>query len=89
MPDVADSANDTMELELHASLSLQRKQAERIANQRREHEEKHRAAGVCLNCKETITAGTLYCPPLSGDGISECQQDHEVRTSKRRQQSWA
>jgi hypothetical protein len=90
MPDVADSANDTMELELNASLSLQRKQREKIAKDRREYEEKHAERGECLNCKEQIAVGTLYCPPLDAAAKkSECQQDHEARTSKRSQQSWA
>lgn len=97
MPDLADDANNTVEIELAASLSVQRKNAERIAKQRKEHEEKNLAAGICLNCRETIATGTLYCPPLDPkydkDGKltnkSECQTDHEGRLGKRRQQAWA
>jgi cytochrome c553 len=89
MPDIADSANDTVEIELAASLSVQRKAAEKLSQQRREHEERNLAAGVCLNCRDSIEKGTLYCPPLDGQGKSECQQDHERRLGTRRQQTWA
>jgi hypothetical protein len=88
MPDIADAANETAEIELAASLSVQRQAAERIAKERKEHEEKNLAAGVCLNCREAITKGTLYCSPLKGEGKSECQEDHEKRIGKRRQ-TWA
>jgi hypothetical protein len=89
MPDIADAANDTVEIELAASLSVQRKAAEKIARERKEHEERNLAAGVCLNCRESIDKGTLYCPPLVSGGKSECQQDHEKRIGNRGQKSWA
>lgn len=89
MPDAADSANDTVEIELRASLSVQRKAAEKIAKERKEHEERNLAAGICLNCREAVEKGTLYCLPLRGEGKSECQQDHEKRVGNRRAQSWA
>lgn len=77
MPDVADDANQTIELELQARISAVRK-----------HTGQHLVPkGVCHNCEADLQAGALFCAPV-GDGLSECQADYERRTKRRGVAVW-
>jgi hypothetical protein len=73
MPDIADNASDTIELELRARISAVRKHTgPQLA-----------AIGVCHNCEADLAPGKLFCSPLAeGPGMSECQQDYERRVRR-------
>lgn len=71
MPDIADAAEQTIELELAAHLSAIK---ERIGPQLV-------PIGVCHNCEADLEPGKLFCAPV-GTGLSECQTDYEYRTRR-------
>lgn len=73
MADIADAAEQTIELELSAAVSAIRKKTGPQLG----------PVGVCHNCGEEIAAGMLFCAPL-GEGLSECQVDYEHRTRRGR-----
>jgi hypothetical protein len=83
MPDVADDAAQTIELELQARISAVRKHTgQHLVPKVNERTGKI----VCHNCDCEIAPGKLFCDPLPADPnkprkteISECQEDYENR----------
>lgn len=73
MADIADAAEQTIELELGAALAAIRARTGPPLE----------SVGVCHNCGEEIAAGTLFCAPVGG-GLSECQLDFEHRMRRGR-----
>jgi RNA polymerase-binding transcription factor DksA len=71
MADIADAAEQTIELELSAQIAAIRKKTGPQLE----------AIGVCHNCGDEIAVGTLFCAPL-GAGLSECQMDYERRAKR-------
>jgi len=73
MADIADAAEQTIELELTAAITaIRSKTGPQLA-----------PAGVCHNCGDEIAAGTLFCAPV-GAAMSECQVDFERRSKRGR-----
>jgi len=72
MPNEADLADQTIELELRAQLAAVRKQTGPQLE----------ALGFCHNCGEKLEKNALFCSPIHGAGLSECQQDYEHRTRR-------
>lgn len=73
MADIADAAEQTIELELSAALTaIRSKTGPQLMSM-----------GVCHNCGDEIAAGTLFCAPI-GTGLSECQVDFERRSKRGR-----
>lgn len=68
MPNEADLADQTIEIELKAHLAaVRRKTGPQLE-----------PIGVCHNCGERVEYGKLFCAPV-GSGLSECQVDYEYR----------
>jgi hypothetical protein len=72
MPDIADAADSTIQIELAARISAVRS---RTGPQLE-------AIGCCHNCAEPLTKNALFCSPIDAAGLSECQQDYEKRTRR-------
>lgn len=72
MPDIADAADSTIQLELNAHLSaIRQRPGPQLA-----------PIGVCHNCEAELGHGKLFCAPI-GAGLSECQEDFERRVKRR------
>jgi RNA polymerase-binding transcription factor DksA len=74
MADVADAAEQTIELELQAQLSAIRRHTGPVLE----------AIRMCHNCSESLPQGQLFCSPLVDFGLSECQVDYENRAKRTR-----
>ena len=71
MPDIADAAENTIQLELNAQLSaIRSRTGPQLA-----------PIGCCHNCEADVGPGQLFCEPI-GSGMSECQQDYEKRVRR-------
>lgn len=68
MPNEADMADQTIELELTAALAAVRARAGRQLA----------PIGCCHNCEADVEPGKLFCAAVRG-GMSECQEDYEKR----------
>jgi RNA polymerase-binding transcription factor DksA len=73
MADIADAAEQTIELELTAAVAAIRKKTGPQLE----------AVRVCHNCGDEIAPGTLFCAPV-GNAMSECQVDYERRSKRSR-----
>jgi len=72
MPDIADAADSTIQLELAAHLSAIRSRTGPPLE----------AIGMCHNCGEKLERNSLFCSPLVASGLSECQVDYEKRVKR-------
>jgi hypothetical protein len=75
MPNEADMADQTIELELQASLTAVRaRRAPDLVPK-----------GMCHNCDSEVEPGKLFCAAVAeGPGLSECQEDYERRVRRGR-----
>jgi hypothetical protein len=71
MSDIADNADQTIQLELSA----------RLAAVRRNTGPQLAPICMCHNCEADLEPGKLFCAAL-GDGLSECQEDYEKRVRR-------
>jgi len=73
MPDLADMADDNIELELQSNIYLARKRVIKPLMPNKK----------CHNCGDGVAKDELFCPKVGEKALmSECQADFERRSTK-------